>query len=287
MGSLLLTETDTTLGMGWRSGLTAVSAADDPLVIVSDGRREARVGSGTPLRATLLELLGSPAGTPLELLVAEAADAACDGDRALAEVEARSLLNRLAGFGLLAAWLADEQGVAATIATPVLPDEPLEPAGSLELSPDAFVRRNRRGELGLVLESAADPARSDPIEPRFATSLLTGELPPAWHAALRHAGILVAGSDTRPRRSRARGSLGISRPAVPHAQPPLAGVRAALRRDDAAGRRDGRLCPPITYRLGPRALAWRWRCPSRGAAANRHTARRPSAGARSGGRARR
>ena len=197
MGSLLLTETDTTLGMGWRSGLTAVSAVDDPLVIVSDGRREARVGAGTPLRATLLELLGSPAGTPLELLVAEAADAACDGDRALAEVEARSLLNRLAGFGLLSAWLADRQGVAATIAMPVLPDEPLEPAGSLELSPDAFVRRNGHGELGLVLESAADPARSDPIEPRFATSLLTGELPHAWHAALRHAGILVAGSDSR------------------------------------------------------------------------------------------
>ena len=178
MGSLLLTETDTTLGVGWRSGLTAVRAVDDPLVIVSDGRREARVGAGTPLRATLLELLGSPAGTPLELLVAEAADAACDGDRALAEVEARSLLNRLAGFGLLSAWLADRQGVAATIAMPVLPDEPLEPAGSLELSPDVFVRRNGHGEPGLVLESAADPARSDPIEPRFATSLLTGELPP-------------------------------------------------------------------------------------------------------------
>lgn len=197
MGSLLLTETDTTLGVGWRSGLTAVPAVDDPLVIVSDGRREARVGAGTPLRATLLELLGSPAGTPLELLVAEAADAACDGDRALAEVEARSLLNRLAGFGLLSAWLADQQGVAATIATPVLPDEPLEPVGSLVLSRDAFVRRSRHGEPGLVLESAADPARSDPIEPRFATSLFTGELPPAWRTALRHAGILVASSDSR------------------------------------------------------------------------------------------
>jgi SagB-type dehydrogenase family enzyme len=88
--------------------------------------------------------------------------------------------------------------VAATIAIPVLPDEPLEPAGSLELSPDVFVRRNDQGEFGLVLESATDPARSDPIEPRFATSLLTGELPPAWHAALQHAGILVAGSDSRP-----------------------------------------------------------------------------------------
>ena len=198
MGSLLLTETDTILGVGWRSGLTAVRAVDDPLVIVSDGRREARVGAGTPLRATLLELLGSPAGTPLELLVAEAADAACDGDRALAEVEARSLLNRLAGFGLLSAWLADRQGVAATIAMPVLPDEPLEPAGSLELSHDVFVRRKGHGEPGLVLESAADPARSDPIEPRFATSLLTGELPDAWHAALRHAGILVASADSRP-----------------------------------------------------------------------------------------
>ena len=198
MGGLLLTETDTTLGVGWRSGLTAAFAADDQLMIVSDGTREARVSAGTPLRATLLELLGSPAGTSLELLVGEAADATREDDRALAEVEARSLLNRLAGFGLLSAWLADRQGVAATIATPVLPDEPLEPAGSLVLSPDAFVRRNGDGEPGLVLESAADPARSDPIEPRFATSLLTGELPPAWRAALRHAGILVASADSQP-----------------------------------------------------------------------------------------
>jgi SagB-type dehydrogenase family enzyme len=198
VGGLLLTETETTVGVGWRPGVTTTSAGDDPVVIVSDGSRAARVGVGTPVRATLLELLGSPAGTPLERLVTGAADAACEGDRALAEVEARSLLNRLAGLGLLSVALVDRQGVAATIATPVLPDEPLRPAGALALSPDALLRREGDGEPGLVLESATDPARRDPIEARFAASLLTGELPPAWRAALRHAGILVASGDDWP-----------------------------------------------------------------------------------------
>jgi SagB-type dehydrogenase family enzyme len=198
VGSLLLTETETTVGVGWRPGVTTASAGDDPVVMVSDGRRGARVGVGTPLRATLLELLGSPAGVPLEWLLTEAADAACQHDGALAEVEARSLLNRLARLGLLAVWLSDRQGVAATIATPVLPDEPLEPAGALALSPDVFLRRDGDDESDLVLESATDPARRDPIEARFAALLLTGELPLAWRTALRHAGILVAAGDGRP-----------------------------------------------------------------------------------------
>lgn len=177
MGSLLLTETQTTVALGWRPGLEAVPAG------------------ASPLSATLLELLGSSPGVPADQLIDEAAGTAAPDNRVLAEIEARSLLDRLCCRGMISAQLLDEQGVAATIATPALPDEPSGPARELELSPDVFLRRDDGGEPGLILESAADPGRSDPIEPRFATALLAGDVPPAWRTVLRHAGVLVARGD--------------------------------------------------------------------------------------------
>ena len=162
-------------------GLIAVPSDDGAATLVSDGSRSMRVGNGSPVRVGLLERLADPTGTTLERLLDVA-------DGALAQIEARSLLNRLAANGLLSVQLLDDDGVAATIAVPVLPDEPLAPAAALVLSDDLFVRRTNDG---LLLESAADPARGDPIAPRFAAALFTGELPVVWQEPLRHAGVLV------------------------------------------------------------------------------------------------
>jgi SagB-type dehydrogenase family enzyme len=201
VGGLLLTET--AVRLGWRPGLSAARAGDAPVVVVSDGARAARVSSATPARAALLELLGASDGAPPETLVDAAASAAAEGERALSEIEARSLLNLLAGRGLLAARLVDAEGLAATIATPVPPDAPVASADALVLSGDVLIRRAddldggtvAGGRPGLVLESAADPARRDPITPRFVAALLTGELPLAWRAVLLHAGVLVPRDD--------------------------------------------------------------------------------------------
>ena len=180
MGSLLLTEAQTTVALGWRPGLEAIPAG------------------ASPLSATLLELLGSSPGVSADQLIDEAAGAAIPDNRMLAEIEARSLLDRLCSRGMISAQLLDEQGVAATIATPALPDEPTGHAHELELSPDVFLRRSAGDQGGLILESAADPGRSDPIEPRFASALLSDDLPPAWRNVLCHAGILVATDDDAP-----------------------------------------------------------------------------------------
>jgi SagB-type dehydrogenase family enzyme len=190
VGRLLLSET--AVRLGWRPGLTVVPAEDRPELVVTDGRRAARVNSGSPVRAALLELLRAADGTTVERLTDAAADAAGDDARPLAEIEGRSLINRLAERGLLAARLVDADGLAATIATPVPPDEPVAAPDALILGEDVLIRRD---ETGLVLESASDPARRDPITPRFAAALLADELPPAWRAVLVHAGVLVPVGD--------------------------------------------------------------------------------------------
>jgi SagB-type dehydrogenase family enzyme len=195
VGRLLLSAT--AVRLGWRPGLTAVPAGDRPEVVVTDGRRAARVGSGSPVRTALLGLLGAEDGTTLERLVEAAADTAGDDARTLAEIEGRSLVNLLAERGLLAARLVDADGVAATIATPVAPDEPVAAPNALVLGEDVLIRRD---EIGLVLESAGDPARRDPITPRFAAALMAGELPPAWRGVLVHAGVLVPDDEGAPTR---------------------------------------------------------------------------------------
>jgi SagB-type dehydrogenase family enzyme len=184
VGSLLLSRAETAVRLCWRPGLIAVPADDRAVTVVSDGIRSMRIGSGSPVRAGLLERLGDPAGATLERLLDVA-------EGTLAEIEARSVLNRLAANGLISVRLLDDHGVAATIAVPVLPDEPLAPAAELVLSDDVLIRR---AGGGLLLESAADPGRSDPIEPRFAAALFGGELLPDWREPLRHAGTLVPDS---------------------------------------------------------------------------------------------
>lgn len=171
--------------LGWRSGFTATPDGD--VVVVADATHVVRVGNASPLRRALLGPLGAPDGAPLEQLLGDVA--AATGDGAMAQIEARSLLNALARRGLLGTRLVDEEGIAATVATPLLPDEPVAAPAAAALSADVLIRRTR---ADLILESATDPARRDPITARFAGALLADALPPGWRSVLLQAGILVA-----------------------------------------------------------------------------------------------
>ncbi len=163
--------------------------------MIGDGRRAARVGAGTPWRRTLITRLTEPDGVPLAQLLSETAETA-NGDGPMVEIEARALLHRLAVRGLLGARLVDAEGVAATIGSPTLPDEPVGDTGAATLSGDVFLRR----DAGLVLESASDPARRDPVSARFAAALLDdAELPAGWRAVLLQAGILTVPNDGEAR----------------------------------------------------------------------------------------
>ena len=159
--------------------------------MIGDGRRATRVRAGSPWRRTLLTRLAEPDGAPLSQMLADAAGTA-NGDAPMVAIEARALLHRLAGRGLLGARLVDAEGVAATIGAPTLPDEPVVDPGAATLSDDVFLRRAD----GLVLESASDPARRDPVSVRFATALFGDvELPSGWRAVLLQAGILTIARD--------------------------------------------------------------------------------------------
>ena len=102
-------------------------------------RRSMRVGSGSPVRD---RICWSASAIPPGHHLSELLDVA---EGTLAEIEARSLLNRLAAKGLLSVRLLDDHGIAATIAVPVLPDEPLAPAAELVLSDDVLIRRASGG----------------------------------------------------------------------------------------------------------------------------------------------
>jgi SagB-type dehydrogenase family enzyme len=183
VGGVLLS--DRPVRLGWRPGFS--QSRDGDVVVLGDGRRVARVGAATPWRRTLLTRLTEPDGAPLAQLLADVAGTA-NGDGPMVQIEARALLHTLAGRGLLGARLVDAEGVAATIGAPTLPDEPVGETATATLSDDVFLRRDG----GLVLESASDPARRDPVSARFAAALLgDGELPAGWRAVLLQAGILT------------------------------------------------------------------------------------------------
>jgi SagB-type dehydrogenase family enzyme len=219
MGSLLLTRAGVRLG--WRPDVTVTDDGD--AVVVAGPNRAARVQRAAVGRA-VLERLAAPDGSPLHELVAadEVSAPAADPSAALmAALAARSLLIALAARGLLSARLVDDDGVAATIAVPALPDEPVARPDVLVLSDDVLLRRAEAlagpAGRGLVLESAADPTRCDPISARFAAALgamaepravgdtyADAPLPASWLDVLVAAGILISARDGAPLDARER-----------------------------------------------------------------------------------